>query len=158
MPPCLQPEKVDEEGLEKAIADRSTPLVVDFFATWYAHAFGTAWPCRPSDGRPVNSVVRPVVLLAWPCGRCGPCVLVATELEKVAEQMGEKVRVLKVDVDKNPAISSALKIEALPTLIFVPKEDNKPALRAEGFMPADQIIQILSEVGKEGQDAPAAAA
>ncbi|EFN57256.1 hypothetical protein CHLNCDRAFT_15244, partial [Chlorella variabilis] len=39
---------------------------------------------------------------------CGPCVLLAKELETVAERMGEAVRILKIDTDKNPDISTQL--------------------------------------------------
>ncbi|KAF5836526.1 thioredoxin-like protein [Dunaliella salina] len=77
---------------------------------------------------------------------CGPCVLLAQELEKAAEQLGDEVRVLKLDVDENPQLSSALKIEGLPTIVFVPKAGDKPALRTEGLYPADQLVQIVREL------------
>lgn len=41
---------------------------------------------------------------------CGPCVLMARELEKVAKAMGDKVRIVKVDTDENPQLSSQLKV------------------------------------------------
>lgn len=77
---------------------------------------------------------------------CGPCVLLASELEKVAEAMGDKVKVVKIDVDENPELSSQLKIEGLPTIVFIPKENGKPALRTEGLLPAQQIMDILADV------------
>jgi len=77
---------------------------------------------------------------------CGPCVLLAQELEKAAEQLGDEVKVLKIDVDENPQLSSALKIEGLPTIVFIPKAGDKPALRTEGLYPADQLVQIVKEL------------
>jgi hypothetical protein len=42
--------------------------------------------------------------------RCGPCVLLAKELETVAEKLGEGVRILKIDTDANPDISTQLQV------------------------------------------------
>ncbi|KAL6757128.1 thioredoxin-like protein, partial [Haematococcus lacustris] len=41
---------------------------------------------------------------------CGPCVLLAQELEKVAEELGDSVKVVKVDVDENRQLSTQLKV------------------------------------------------
>lgn len=41
---------------------------------------------------------------------CGPCLLLAKELEQVAETLGDKVKVLKIDVDENPVLSSQLRV------------------------------------------------
>ncbi|GLC41489.1 hypothetical protein PLESTB_001006200 [Pleodorina starrii] len=77
---------------------------------------------------------------------CGPCLLLARELEQVAEELDGKVRVVKVDVDENPELSNLLKIQGLPTLVFIPKENGKPALRSEGLLPAAQIMEIVSQL------------
>lgn len=78
---------------------------------------------------------------------CGPCVLLAQELEKVADELGEEVRIIKVDVDANQELSSALKIEGLPTTVFLPK-DGRAALRTEGLLPASQIIEMVRDLNK----------
>ena len=74
---------------------------------------------------------------------CGPCLLLAQELEKVAEELGDRVRILKIDCDKNESISSALQIQGLPTLVFVGMDKDKPALRTEGLLPAEAIVDIV---------------
>ena len=89
--------------------DRSTPLVIDFFATW-----------------------------------CGPCVLLASELEKVKAELGESVRIVKVDTDEEATLSTQLQIQGLPTLVFVGTDLEKPALRTEGMLPAEMIKGIIS--------------
>ena len=77
---------------------------------------------------------------------CGPCVLMAKELENVLQELGEdKVRIVKVDTDENPEISNQLQIQGLPTLIFVGMDPNKPALRTEGLLPAATIKQIIAD-------------
>lgn len=77
---------------------------------------------------------------------CGPCVMLAKELEQVAEQLGDEVRIVKVDVDENSQLATALRIEGLPTIIFIPKDNEKPALRTEGLLPAQQIVEIVKEL------------
>ncbi|EFJ48357.1 thioredoxin [Volvox carteri f. nagariensis] len=77
---------------------------------------------------------------------CGPCLLLARELEQVAEQLEGKVKVVKVDVDENPELSNLLKIQGLPTLVIIPKENGKPALRTEGLLPAAQIMEIVAQL------------
>jgi thioredoxin len=89
--------------------DRSTPLVIDFFATW-----------------------------------CGPCVLLASELEKVKAELGDSVRIVKVDTDEEAALSTQLQIQGLPTLVFVGTDTEKPALRTEGMLPAEMVKSIIA--------------
>jgi len=49
---------------------------------------------------------RPVVVDFW-AAWCGPCKVVAPELEKLAAKYGDQIAVVKVDVDANPALSQA---------------------------------------------------
>jgi len=74
---------------------------------------------------------------------CGPCVLMAKELEVVAAELGDAVRIVKLDVDKEEAIASSLSIQGLPTLVFVGTQPDKPALRTEGLLPAATIKEII---------------
>lgn len=100
--------KVTKDELEEVMKDRSTPLVIDFFATW-----------------------------------CGPCVLLAGELEKVKAELGDSVRIVKVDTDEETALSTQLQIQGLPTLVFVGTDTEKPALRTEGMLPAEMVKSII---------------
>lgn len=75
---------------------------------------------------------------------CGPCVMLSKELEQVAEALGDTVQILKIDCDENEGISSALQIQGLPTLVFVSMDPEKPALRTEGLLPAQSIIDIVN--------------
>lgn len=74
---------------------------------------------------------------------CGPCVLMADELVKVAEEMGDAVQILKIDTEANSELSSQLKIQGLPTLMFISTEPGKPALRVEGLVPAKTVKDII---------------
>ncbi len=49
---------------------------------------------------------------------CGPCKMMKPILDDVKSRLGEKVRIIKVDVDRNPQIAAALNIQGVPTLIL----------------------------------------
>jgi len=68
---------------------------------------------------------RPVVVDFW-AAWCGPCKMVAPELEKLAAKYGDQITVVKVDVDANPALSQAFNIMSIPTIaLFRPGEQPK---------------------------------
>ena len=48
---------------------------------------------------------------------CGPCKAMAPALEQLAKELSGKVKVVKVDVDKNPAVTGKYGIRAMPTLL-----------------------------------------
>ena len=60
---------------------------------------------------------KPVVVDFW-AAWCGPCKMVAPEMEKIAAKYAGAVDVVKVDVDANPRISQAFNIMSLPTIAF----------------------------------------
>jgi thioredoxin 1 len=68
---------------------------------------------------------RPVVVDFW-ASWCGPCKMVAPEIEKLAVKYAGDVDVVKVDVDANPSISRSLRIMSIPTIaLFRPGEQPK---------------------------------
>ena len=50
---------------------------------------------------------------------CGPCRSLAPLIEKLADEFEGRVKVLKVDVDKNVALAEAARIQSIPTLFFI---------------------------------------
>ena len=68
---------------------------------------------------------RPVVVDFW-AAWCGPCRMVAPEIEKLAAKYAGVVDVVKVDVDANPKLSQSLNIMSIPTIaLFRPGEQPK---------------------------------
>ncbi len=79
---------------------------------------------------------RPVVVDFWATW-CGPCRMVAPELEKLAAKYEGKLDIVKVDVDANPMLSQAFGIQSIPTIAyFKPGEQPRGVL---GFMPMGQL-------------------
>ena len=68
---------------------------------------------------------------------CGPCQLMAPQLEKAAAHFGDRCRFLKVDSDDEPEVASILKINGLPTILFI--NDMSVVARAEGMLMADEL-------------------
>lgn len=81
------------------------------------------------------------VLVDFHAEWCGPCKTMAPELKKFAEINKEKVRVLKVDVDKNRATAEQFNIQGVPTLILFKK--GKILWRQSGAMNAQQLSSIV---------------
>ncbi|MBY6839358.1 thioredoxin, partial [Clostridium botulinum] len=62
----------------------------------------------------LNSEI-PVVVDFWATW-CGPCKMLAPVVEEVSQELGQKVKFVKVNVDENPVISTQYKIASIPTL------------------------------------------
>jgi thioredoxin 1 len=95
---------------------------------------------------------KPVVVDFW-AAWCGPCKLVAPEMEKIAAKYEGSVDVVKVDVDANPGLSRAFNILSIPTIAFF--APGKQPMGVVGFRPMEQLE---AQFGLPGYVAPAAPA
>ncbi len=79
---------------------------------------------------------KPVIVDFW-AAWCGPCRLVAPEIEKLAEKYAGSVEVLKLDVDANPHTAMHYSVMSIPTVVFF--APGAPPRAAVGFRPAEQL-------------------
>ena len=74
---------------------------------------------------------------------CGPCKTMAPVLKQAKDTLGDSAIVLKVDVDKNPAVAQQYSIQGVPTLIVFKNGEVK--WRQSGVVPAQQLVQAVRQ-------------
>jgi thioredoxin 1 len=97
---------------------------------------------------------KPVVVDFW-AAWCGPCRMVAPEMERLAAKYEGSVEVVKVDVDANPQIQRAFNIMSLPTIAFF--APGKQPMGVVGFRPLEQLEAQFGLESFAKVTAPAAA-
>ncbi|WP_283388372.1 thioredoxin [Barnesiella viscericola] len=73
---------------------------------------------------------------------CGPCKMMKPVLEDLKRKLGDKIVILKVDVDKNESMAAAYRIQSVPTLMLW--KNGQIAWRQSGALPLHELDQILS--------------
>ena len=74
---------------------------------------------------------------------CGPCKMMQPILQQVHAQLGDKVRIIKIDVDKNQQLASELNVSSVPTLAIFHKGEIK--WRQPGVQQAGVLVDLLKK-------------
>jgi thioredoxin 1 len=74
---------------------------------------------------------------------CGPCQMLAPILKDVKTNLGERVSIIKIDVDKNQAVAAQYQVRGVPTMILF--QNGKQLWRQSGVMSKEEIIKIIVE-------------
>ena len=82
------------------------------------------------------------VLVDFHATWCGPCKMMAPELQRFAQNNTGKLRVVKIDIDKNQQTAQQFNIQGLPTLILF--KEGKVLWRQSGAMNAQQISAAVN--------------
>jgi thioredoxin 1 len=72
---------------------------------------------------------------------CGPCKMLAPILKEVKEELGDAVKIVKIDVDKNQSIASKYQVRGVPTMLLF--KDGKQVWRQSGVLQKKDIVQII---------------
>lgn len=88
----------------------------------------------------INSEL-PVLVDFW-AAWCGPCRAVAPVLEELSEEKAGQLRIVKVDIDENPALAQKYGIQSIPNMILF--KDGKPVHQIVGAVPKAFIENELS--------------
>ena len=84
---------------------------------------------------------EPVVVDFW-AEWCGPCRMIAPALEEIAGQLGDKVKIVKLNVDENPNTAAKYGIMSIPTLMLF--KNGEIASRQVGAAPKQKLHQWIS--------------
>lgn len=74
---------------------------------------------------------------------CGPCKMMVPILQQVKEIMGDRVKIVKIDVDQNRAIAEAYQVQGVPTLMVF--KDGVLKWRESGVRQAQDLVRIIQQ-------------
>ena len=77
---------------------------------------------------------------------CGPCQALAPMLKRLADEYEGRVKVLKVDVDKNQELAMAARIMSIPTLFFITKDGDIE--RIVGGLPYQELVKMAEKISE----------
>ena len=72
---------------------------------------------------------------------CGPCKMLAPILKQVKDEMGDRVKIVKIDVDKNQSLAQKYQVRGVPTMLLF--KDRKQVLRQSGVLQKAEIIKVI---------------
>ena len=72
---------------------------------------------------------------------CGPCKMLGSILKEVKDNLGDRISIIKIDVDKNQQIASKYQVRGVPTMILY--QQGKQLWRQSGVLTKDEIIKVI---------------
>ncbi len=89
----------------------------------------------------INSEIP--VLVDFFADWCGPCKMLAPVLTQVKESLGDSVKIVKINVDKNELLSAKYQVRGVPTMLLF--KNGKQLWRQSGVLQKDEIISIVKQ-------------
>ena len=74
---------------------------------------------------------------------CGPCKMVPPILKEVKETLNDRIKITKIDTEKNREVSAKYGIRSIPTMILF--KNGKSIWRQSGVLPAPQLLKVLEQ-------------
>lgn len=83
------------------------------------------------------------VLVDFHADWCGPCKMLAPILKRVKDEMGNDLKIVKIDVDKNQSLASTYQVRGVPTMILF--KNGKQVWRQSGVLQKNDILQVVKQ-------------
>jgi thioredoxin 1 len=90
---------------------------------------------------------KPVIVDFW-AEWCGPCHAVAPVLDRIVEESNGDIKLVKVNIDEQPALSQRYGVQSIPTMILF--KNGEPAAAAIGAQPKPALEKALGLVDADG--------
>ena len=74
---------------------------------------------------------------------CGPCKMMSPILKELKSDMGDAIKILKIDVDKNQALATQFKVRGVPTFVLFKK--GKQVWRQSAMLQKNDLIAIIKQ-------------
>jgi thioredoxin 1 len=72
---------------------------------------------------------------------CGPCQMLSPVLKQVKENLGQRITIIKIDVDKNQKLAQKYQVRGVPTMMLF--QEGKQLWRQSGVLTKEEIIKII---------------
>ncbi|MFN8291807.1 MAG: thioredoxin [Chitinophagaceae bacterium] len=96
---------------------------------------------KESFGELINGEVP--VLVDFTATWCGPCRVMKPVLDELHQRKGNKLRIIKIDIDQSPAAAHAFQVQSVPTLLLFQK--GKQLWRQSGVIQAASLERIIDQ-------------
>lgn len=81
------------------------------------------------------------VLVDFYADWCGPCKMLGPILKQVKDEMGESIKIVKIDVDKNQSLAAKYQVRGVPNMLLF--KNGKQLWRQSGVLQKDAIVEIV---------------
>ena len=134
MSPDNQPAKLDLDQHRRGTMTASLRKLVATMGIFVAMGLAAVWGCNRPAAKPPTAVEVEIItpakfqetwnddklgLLKFGATWCPPCVRTDKEIDKLCDELGDDVNVLKIDVDANPQLAAEFEIGPIPHLVLV---------------------------------------
>ncbi len=93
--------------------------------------------------KPFNEILgaNKIVLIDFFATWCGPCQTMSPILKEVKDHFGDQLAIIKIDVDKNPAIATNYQVRGVPTLVLF--KESTQVWRQSGLVQRSELVKLI---------------